>query len=385
MPRSAHLDTESLLSALRVAGPAGLAPDELLQRFPAVSRSTLNRRLKTMVLAGELKVLNAGKATRYRSARPYSVASVRDYLAVDYRARPVALFQESLLAPMPEMDTDQAERLCRIQALARPLDRRFLADFLIDLSWASSLLEGSTYSSLDTQALVQYGERNPEKPAEDALLALNHSRAIAYLWEHRSLSVETLCKVHALLTDNHQVSEAIDSDHFLPATQRGVPREYEEVNLARSAYQPPYRPGSGYVAQAFAALVEAASRLAPVQAAFYLMTRIPYLQVFANGNKRTARLAGNIPLLNAGLLPISFVDMRKADYIEAMAAFYEVGDVQLMQDVFVSGYVRSIIRSSDIPAAMKLSGFQPEGLHAELLQYVRSGMRPSSPAAPFLS
>ena len=53
--------------------------------------------------------------------------------------------------------------------------------------------------------------------------------------------------------------------------------------------------------------------------------------------------------------------MRKADYIEAMAAFYEVGDVQLMQDVFVSGYVRSIIRSSDIPAAMKLSGFQPEG------------------------
>ena len=66
---------------------------------------------------------------------------MRDYLAVDYRARPVALFQESLLAPMPEMDTDQAERLCRIQALARPLDRRFLADFLIDLSWASSLLE----------------------------------------------------------------------------------------------------------------------------------------------------------------------------------------------------------------------------------------------------
>lgn len=384
MPRSANLDSESFMSALREAGPAGLAPDELLQRFPAVSRSTINRRLKMMVLAGELKVLNAGKATRYRSARPYSISSVREYLAVDFRARPVAVFQEALLAPIPEIDADQAARLGKIQALARPLDRRFLADFLIDLSWASSLLEGSTYSSLDTEALVQYGERNPEKPAEDALLALNHSRAITHLWDNRSLSVSTLCKVHELLTDNHQLPEAIDSDHFLPAAQRGVPREDEEVNLARSAYQPPCRPGSGYVAQAFETLVQTANLLSPVQAAFYLMTRIPYLQVFANGNKRTARLAANIPLLNAGLLPISFVDMRKADYIEAMAAFYELGDVQLMQDVFVSGYIRSIIRSSNIPAAMKLSGFRPEGLHAELLQYVRSGMHPSAPAALFL-
>ena len=110
-----------------------------------------------MVLAGELKVLNAGKATRYRSARPYSVASVRDYLAVDYRARPVALFRSRCSRRCRRWIPIRAERLCRIQALARPLDRRFLADFLIDLSWASSLLEGSTYSSLDTQALVQYG------------------------------------------------------------------------------------------------------------------------------------------------------------------------------------------------------------------------------------
>ena len=41
--------------------------------------------------------------------------------------------------------------------------------------------------------------------------------------------------------------EVDDSDHFLPPAQRGVPREYEDVNPGRSAYLPPFRPGTGYI------------------------------------------------------------------------------------------------------------------------------------------
>src|SRR5260364_31552 len=35
-----------------------------------------------------------------------------------------------------------------------------VSKLLIDLSWASSRLEGNTYTYLDTQTLIEYGQRN---------------------------------------------------------------------------------------------------------------------------------------------------------------------------------------------------------------------------------
>lgn len=114
-----------------------------------------------------------------------------------------------------------------------------------------------------------------------------------------------------------------ESIHFLPDAQRGVPRRNEDVNLGRSAYLPPFRPESDYIARCFEQIVACAK----------------------------------------GLPPISFVDFDRADYIRGMAAFYELGTTQLFEKVFVEGYVKSIVRSSDIPAAMK-TGRLPEDVRA---------------------
>lgn len=349
-----------------------------------MSRSTLSRRLNELMTAGAIKSIGRGRAVRYVAVAAYSIEDVRRYFETDWQARLSVGFQEELLHPAPGLDSDVANRLVNVQALARTLDRKFLADFLIDFSWASSVLEGSTYSSIDTQALIEYGERNKEKPVEDAVLILNHKNAIQFLWAHRELTTENLCKMQGFLTDNHGLAEVRDSDHFLPDTQRGVVREYEDVRLGRSAYSPPFKPGTGYIAEAAAALVETAKTLSPVQGAFYLMTRIPYLQVFANGNKRTARLAANLPLLQAGLLPISFVDFKKAEYVLGMSAFYELGDTQVMQQVFLEGYVRSIIRGSDLPAPRRVAGFQVEAVALEVIKYVRTGQVPGASAEIFL-
>jgi hypothetical protein len=213
----------------------------------------------------------------------YSIEDVRCYFERDWQTRPAAGFQEQLLQPSPGLDPDMAARLVKLQARARPLDKKFLADFLIDFSWASSVLEGSTYSNIDTQVLLEYGERNQDKPVEDAVLILNHKNAIQYLWTHRELTVEHLGKIRAFLTDGHNLPEVADSDHFLPERQRGVPREYEDVRLGRSAYNPPFRPASGYIAQAFEQILQHAKALPPVEAAFYLMSRIPYLKCSRRG------------------------------------------------------------------------------------------------------
>jgi hypothetical protein len=69
--------------------------------------------------------------------------------------------------------------------------------------------------------LVRYGQKNPDKPTADAVLVLNHKRAAEHLWAHRTLDMQNLCAMHALLTDDHALPEVADSDHFLPAAPAG--------------------------------------------------------------------------------------------------------------------------------------------------------------------
>lgn len=373
--------TEKLLTLIVKAGPAGATPDALQKQTSEISRSTLNRRLAALVLQACIKPVGAGRALRYLSTSPFTIADIAQYLAKDWQTRPLAPFNEAMLGKLPNIDPDKARRLQALTGLASVLDKKFLSNFLIDFSWGSSVLEGGTYSDLDTQALVLYGQRNPDKSIEDALLVLNHKQAIEHLWSNRTIDVANICAMHSMLTDRHAMSEVEDSDHFLPSVQRGVPREYEDVNLGRSAYLPPFRPGSGYIKKAFTEIVATANNMSPVESAFYLMTRIPYLQAFANGNKRTARLAANLPLLSHGLLPISFVDFNRAQYIQGMAAFYELNNIQIIENAFINGYVRSIIRGSNIPPSMRATGFDIDDVAKKLVSYVNSGTFPKHPRA----
>ena len=358
-----------------------MAPDALAQVLPGASRSTLNRRLAALVAAGCIKPVGGGRGRRYVATSPLSRADIDNYFAQPWQQRPVARFEAALLEATPAMDADKAQRCVQIQAMAQPLDKRLLANFLIDWSWGSSVLEGGTYSALDTEALIQYGHRNKDKPTADAVLVLNHKRAAEYLWSHRTLNQPNVLAMHALLTDDHGLEEVEASDHFLPAHQRGKVREYEDVNLGASAYLPPFRPGTGFVQQSLDQILAVALGLAPVQAALYLITRIPYVQVFANGNKRTARLVANAPLLNAGLLPFSFADVSKTDYIRGMAAFYELGSLHVMEQAFIHGYARSVVRGSDIPLRFRSQGFDVEKVGQALAHYINTGQAPEHPQA----
>lgn len=55
--------------------------------------------------------------------------------------------------------------------------RDILSRFLIDLSWASSRLEGNTYSRLDTERLIQFGQEAEGKDANETQMILNHKAA----------------------------------------------------------------------------------------------------------------------------------------------------------------------------------------------------------------
>jgi Fic family protein len=163
-----NLTTQSLVEYLNDR-PGGVSSGEIESHFD-VSRSTLIRRLKEAMRAGTITVTGKGPATRYFSADPLS--ALKAYFAKAHTERVVAPYREERLAPSPGLSD---EATLKFKDIARHrLGKRELGKFLIDFACASSVLEGGTYSLLDTQALIEYGEKSG-KPLEDAFLVLKQA------------------------------------------------------------------------------------------------------------------------------------------------------------------------------------------------------------------
>ena len=91
-------------------------------------------------------------------------------------------------------------------------------------------------------------------------------------------------------------------------------------------------------------LASAAAISDPFEQSLFALVQLPYLQPFVDVNKRVSRLAANIPLIRANLCPLSFVDLPKEAYTEAILVVYERQEIELMRDLFVWAYARSAQR-----------------------------------------
>lgn len=308
------------------------------------------------------------------------IASTEDvlrYLEAPLHMRPAVGFEPDRLRITPAFDEAQVRRLESISRLKAPLDQRALERLLIDLSWASSHLEGNTYSQLDTQALIEWGEANREKPHDEAVMILNHKDAIRLLLESRGspLTVDLVRKLHRKLAD---ARDAQHSKHFLEQEKLGLLREYGDIVIAGSSYFPPVSLGprmQTYLEQ----VVDTANASDPLNAAFYVMTRQPYLQPFLDVNKRTSRLAANLPLFNAGLTPFSFVGIEKSEYTKGIVAFYELGHESLLKTSFVGAYGMSALLHGATTSEQRVAlANERVEIRKEVQEYVLGGKTPSN-------
>lgn len=210
--------------------------------------------------------------------------------------------------------------------------RDILNRLLIDLSWASSQLEGNTYSRLDTERLIEYGQAAAGKDGLETQMILNHKAAIEYLvhdTEHVGVNPETVIALHAFL-----------SDGLMPDPATCGRLRNRPVEIGGSVYLPIALPQR--IEELFGVVIEmAAEILDPFEQAFFLMVHLPYLQPFEDVNKRVSRLAANIPFIRHNLSPLSFIDVTAKDYIEALLGIYELNRVELLRDIFVRAYGRS--------------------------------------------
>ena len=65
---------------------------------------------------------------------------------------------------------------------------------------------------------------------------------------------------------------------------------------------------------------------------------ISYIQPFADGNKRTARIISNAALVNKGNCPVSFRTVDPLDFKKAMLLFYEQNNLTAIKKIFIDQY-----------------------------------------------
>ncbi len=377
-PMAKPVPTKTLdqIATLMTQHPQGLGLEALDKALHSkVARRTLQRHLATLVAQGRLVVQGEGRALKYLCA-PYLSAphvtpqvtqpmhfvaqpptanygdgpalstqgqQIRAYIhqprqrrkPVSYNLAFLEAYEPNHTAYLPPALCAQLQTLGRASvephAAAGTFARDILNRLLIDLSWASSHLEGNTYSRLDTERLIELGQAAEGKNALETQMILNHKAAIEFLVgdPHVAVNTDTVIALHALL-----------SDGLLHDATAGGRVRRRAVEISGSVYRPLALPQQ--LEELLGIAMQMAAEIAdPFEQAFFLMVHLPYLQPFEDVNKRVSRLAANIPFVQHNLSPLSFIDVPTQSYIDGMLGVYELTRIELLRDVFVWAYARS--------------------------------------------
>jgi Fic family protein len=204
---------------------------------------------------------------------------------------------------------------------------------MIDLSWASSKLEGNTYSLLETEKLLNGEDPLLNKSPQETQMILNHKEAIKFLTmnaKSAELNLRCFQSIHALLAENLMTNlSAVGALRKIPVGISGT--SYTPINFPQ------------LLEDEFNVFIEKLKQIKnPFEKSFFVLVFLPYIQPFEDMNKRTSRMACNIPLLKNNLVPISFKNIETPEYIEALKDVYEKNNPAKMKKI----YIKSLIFSS---------------------------------------
>ena len=371
MPKELPANLSEQILEKIAASPSGLGKNELLAMLgKTASARTVARRLAELVSAKRLMTSGKARALRYLvppitgtadlvSSQAQVAGEGEVYVPIsndarqvrDYVRKPVTLrrpvgYRSEFLERYVPNKTSYLPNALRKRLLSmgqpsrdeRPAGtyaRDILSRLLIDLSWASSQLEGNTYTRLETQRLIEFGAAAEGKDQREAQMILNHKAAIEMLVENVDeigFNMFTFKNLHANLSEN-----------LLADPMAGGRLRTQIVEIGGTVYHPPGIPQQ--IEEHFTVILRKAGAIEdPFEQAFFIMVQIPYLQPFIDVNKRVSRLGANIPLIKHNLVPLSFVDVPDKAYIEGTLGIYELNRVELLRDVFAWAYERSCQR-----------------------------------------
>jgi len=310
------------------------------------STATLKRQIAKAVKNGQIEVVGRGPATRYRLTPQAHVTmelNLDTYFDKDIDERRIQeTFNFDLInGILPKVKLFTTEELRTLHE-AQQLFRKHLSDisdteyrkemerFGIDLSWKSSQIEGNTYSLLETERLLKEKQTASGKTKEEAVMLLNHKDALDFILDTpdylKDLTVARIEEIHALLTKELGVDRNI---------------RHRRVGITGTNYTP--LDNEFQIREALedtARLINGKSDI--FEKVLLALVLLGYIQPFADGNKRTARIISNGILIVNGYCPISFRTVDSVDYKKAMLMFYEQNNIAAFKRIFIDQFLFAV-------------------------------------------
>ena len=234
------------------------------------------------------------------------------------------LFTAAELAPLDRLADDFRARL---ETFSPTLVKKEFERLAIELSWKSSQIEGNTYTLLDTEVLLKEHREVAGHKREEAVMLINHKRAIEYVLERpenfREISRARIEELHELLMRDLSIERGIRS---------------QRVGITGTAFRPL---GNRFqieeAVEKLCALVNKTPHA--IEKAFLVLVMLPYIQPFEDGNKRTSRILADALLWAYHYCPLSFRSIDEKEYKKAVILVYELHNCSLMKKLFIEQFL----------------------------------------------
>ena len=297
--------------------------------------SSVFRVVKKLVEENFIEKVGKGRTTRYK----LKVHDIEQYFELPFFEKDKKKYNRNFLAEYEpnqsaflEKDDLTVLNKCNEKTLLNTdfiiNNKRLYETLLIDLAYSSSFLEGNTYSYLDTEVLIKYGEVAEGKTKEENVMILNHKKALEYLLKHKNaiaFSAHEIKNIHSLL------GKDLLQDQYL-----GIVRS-TSVRIGGSSYTP--LEDRFLLEDEFNIFLEKLNAIKnPFEQCFFVLVFLPYFQLFQDINKRTSRVFANVSLLKNNLIPFSFLTVNKKDYVLGILSIYELNNIKKLKEVFLTSY-----------------------------------------------
>ncbi len=336
------MDNKSMIiEALKDLGIAStsMLNEQLASHF---SIATLKRNLKELINENKIVVNGNGKSSKYTINPNYELfltINIESYFEKEIDEREIkksfnwdllrtilpniSLFNINETNLLNELQNQYSKNILELtkQEYAKEMER-----LAIDLSWKSSQIEGNTYTLLETEILLNEKTTAKGKTKNEAIMLLNHKDTIDFLIQNKNystpLSVSKIEDIHRLLIKELDVDKNIRK---------------RKVGISGTNYQP--LDNSFQIKEALeltCTLVNLKNNV--FEKALLVLFLLSYIQPFADGNKRTARIISNAMLMDNNYCPLSFRTVDSIDYKKAMLLFYEQNNITAFKKIFIEQY-----------------------------------------------
>lgn len=307
-----------------------------------ISYATVKRILTKLANDNLIIVSGKGKGTKYSISPAYELLHPIDidkYYKKEVDERKIkenfnfSLIQNTLKftnifteTEIKKLTTLQELYKNNISKLSNAEFNKELERLAIDLSWKSSQIEGNTYTLLETERLLKQKETASGKTKEEAIMLLNHKEALDFIIEQPKylipLTVAKIEDIHSLLIKELAIDKNIRK---------------RRVGITGTNYRP--LDNEFQIKEAIASMCDLINKKKNIfEKALLTLVLISYIQPFADGNKRTARIVSNAILIYNKYCPISFRTVDSINYKKAMLLFYEQNNISKFKEIFINQF-----------------------------------------------